>query len=128
MMPVVGPYLSGPFDVACQWCQVRRTCDYRIEILRVLVQEHYQERFVSIIASYRQARTNDKNATIRSLAEVALSLARTARPEPSRDAVWCAFVHLWHGDSFNWGESFPTTSYQAFCDALDELEASPCAS
>jgi hypothetical protein len=120
MMPVVGPYLSGPFDKACQGCGVRTTCDYRRPILREVVVGAHQERFSAPLMRYRRGATDDKDATVAEVVDVCATVARAAVAAPGTDAAWCAFVHLWHGEQFNWTEEFPLDARDTVLSCLSD--------
>jgi hypothetical protein len=118
MMPVVGPYVSGPFDVACSSCPVRTTCDYRRPILHELVVGKHQDGFSAPVVRYRRGGTEDKSETLAAVVDTCATLARNAVSNPNQDAAWCAFVHLWHGEPFNWTEEFPDGARKSVITAL----------
>ena len=118
MMPVVAPYLSGPFDKACQECGVRTTCDYRRPILREVVLGRHQEIFSEPVVRYRRGASDDRAATVAAVADTCATVAKAAVAVPGTDAAWCAFVHLWHGDQFNWTEEFPADARETLLSCL----------
>ena len=118
MMPVIAPYVSGPFDAACSSCRVRTTCDYRRPILRELVVGRHQDAFSGPVALYRRGGTEDKSVTLAAVSDTCATVARKAFSNPNEDTAWCAFVHLWHGEPFNWTEEFPTGARELIIEAL----------
>jgi hypothetical protein len=118
MMPVVGPFVSGPFDVACSACPVRTTCDYRRPILREVVVGRHQDGFSGPVVRYRRGGTDDKSGTLAAVVDTCAIVARKAIRNPNQDAAWCAFVHLWHGEPFNWTEEFPDGARESVIMAL----------
>jgi hypothetical protein len=107
MLPVVGEYVSGPFDSACRECPVRTTCDYRKPVMREVVLNRRQDRFSDTVGRYRRSETDDKGKVIADVVDECVATATVAVLEPNRDVAWCVFVHLWHGDPYNWNEPFP---------------------
>ncbi len=118
MMPVVGPFVSGPFDVACSACPVRTTCDYRRPILREVVVGRHQDGFSGPVVRYRRGGTDDKSGTLAAVVDTCAIVARKAIRNPNQDAAWCAFVHLWHGEPFNWTEECPDGARESVIMAL----------
>lgn len=118
MMPVISSFVSGPFDIACQQCGVRTTCEYRKPILAEVIVGRHQEVFTLPVSRFREGATNDKEATVEAVVDGCLSIAKAAVSAPNMDAVWCAFVHLWHGDPYNWTEPFPENSREVVSMAV----------
>jgi hypothetical protein len=108
MMPVISSYISGPFDLACQPCSVRASCPYRRPVLHRIVQTAGQSRFNVLVDPYRRGQNGvDKRGTVVAVLSLCQELATLTMDPPGFDLIYCNFVHLWHGDPFNWSEDFP---------------------
>ncbi len=125
MMPIIQDYVSGPFDKACQHCGVRTTCDYRKPVLREIVLNKYQSYFTEEVSKFRRGEHDDKSATISKVTTICMKVGAAATDNITFDATWCAFVHLWHGDPFNWSEPFPEDAYQLVIDSVTQKFSNP---
>ncbi len=121
MLPIISDYVSGPFDAACQNCKVRTTCDYRKPILRDIVTQGHQKEYEASVTQYRRGEHNDKSLTVSQVVSTCLKIAKAAVPNAEHDATWCAFVHVWHADPFNWSEPFPEDCYQTVMSSIPQV-------
>ncbi len=120
MTAVTGGYRSGPYDRACAQCRVRLTCDHRPAVLSALADGALPDRFARVSDLYRRDRSTERCRTVHELVDLSVSAARTATDRADDAVVWCAFVHLWHRDRFNWTEPFPEFSFNTVRSVLKD--------
>ncbi|MCA9282238.1 MAG: ATP-binding protein [Phycisphaeraceae bacterium] len=120
MTSVTSPYRTGPFDRACESCAVRLTCDHRKPTVAALTLNGKAEQFAAVSDHYRRNRGVSRRDTVHDLVRLSVSVAKDADERPRPSGVWCAFVHLWHRDRFNWTEQFPEYGYDTLMNVLRE--------
>lgn len=123
MSDVTGHYRNGPFGSACRQCRVRLTCDHRRSILAASSSGVHEDQFARIADRYRRDRSVSRPDTVQQLVQISNETAKKVSPEPNESQVYCAFVHLWHRDPFNWTEPFPQCSYETLVSVLRKQDS-----